>query len=229
MGCVMKPRIVALHGFLGRGGDWDAVRVASRADCEWSCPDLFAHGGCALDKTPSLPGKAWLAGYSFGARLALRWLADEPDRWHGALLLSVDPGNFQSDEQRAARKESDTAWAAAFRTEPWEALMSRWNAQPVFSASGAMHRAEKDFDRAKLADALEKFSVAGQFTDAERLDGAFVWMAGGDDAKFCGLLDRMRLSGFPGSFFVVPGAGHRLLHDAPMDTAAALDRLVATR
>lgn len=225
----MKPRIVALHGFLGCGSDWDAVRCASRAHCEWICPDLFARGGSQLDVSPSFPGKAWLAGYSFGARLALRWLANEPDRWRGALLLSVDPGNFQSDEQRIARRKSDAEWAAAFRDESWEKLIERWNTQPVFLGSVEPHRAEKDFDRAKLADALEKFSVHDQFTDAERLQGTFVWMAGGDDTKFCGLLDKMRLSGFPGSFFAVPGAGHRLLHDAPRDVAGALDRLVATR
>lgn len=224
----MRPRIVALHGFLGCGGDWGAVRASSQAGCEWMCPDLFAHGGPDPDVAPVFAGKAWLAGYSFGARLALRWLVNEPDRWHGALLLSVDPGNFQSDEQRAERKKSDAGWAASFRTESWDKLMARWNAQPVFSGSAGPRRAEGDFDRAKLAGALEKFSVAGDFTDVERLEGAFIWLAGGDDAKFRGLLDKMRLSGFPGSFFAVSGAGHRLLYDAPRDVAAALDRLVAT-
>lgn len=225
----MKPRIVALHGFLGCGRDWDAVRRASQADCDWTCPDLFASGGPDFGAPPTFPEKAWLAGYSFGARLALRWMAKEPSRWNGALLLSCDPGNFQGDEQRIARKEADAAWATAFRAESWDTLMSRWNAQAVFSGRSGPRRAEEDFDRAKLADTLERFSVADQFTDAARLDGAFVWMAGNDDAKFCGLLDKMRISGFPGSFFPVPGAGHRLLHDAPHDVAAALDRLVAKR
>jgi len=41
------------------------------------------------------------------------------------------------------------------------------------------------------------------------------------------LLDEMRHTGFPGSFFAVPDAGHRLLHDAPTAVAAALGRMVS--
>ena len=224
----MKLRVVALHGFLGRGADWDAVRAASRAGLEWVCPDLFAPG-VAADAPPDFSGKAWLAGYSFGGRLALRWMERYPGRWHGALLVSVDPGNFQSDAGRAARREADGAWARAFRAEPWGALVARWNAQAVFAGSAAPQREERDFAREKLAAALEECSVAGQFADPLRLGGALAWMAGEMDEKFRALLDRMRDAGFPGVFSAVPGAGHRLLHDAPVAVASALDFLVATR
>jgi hypothetical protein len=37
----------------------------------------------------------------------------------------------------------------------------------------------------------------------------------------------MRDTGFPGTFSVVPDAGHRLLPDAPRAVAEALDRLTA--
>jgi pimeloyl-ACP methyl ester carboxylesterase len=106
-------------------------------------------------------------------------------------------------------------------------LVSKWNAQDVFAGSAGQLREEKDFDRAKLAAALEDFSVADQFTDTMVLAGDFVWLAGDGDAKFRALLDEMRNAGFPGSFFPVPGAGHRLLQDAPAAVAAALDRLTA--
>jgi len=220
---------LALHGFLGCGRDWAAVRAATGGDVRWICPDLFAPGAGDLFTPPPLEGKAWLVGYSFGARLALRWLTGEPDRWHGALLLSVDPGNFQSEAGRRARRESDREWAVNFRRDPWDGLVARWNAQEVFAGHAHPRRDEGEFDREKLADAVEKFSVADQFTDTERLTGDFAWMAGEADGKFRGLLDEMRHTGFPGSFFVVPGAGHRLLHDAPEEVAARLGRLVAGR
>lgn len=223
----MSATIVALHGFLGRGSDWDAVRAASKADARWLCPDLFAPGAGDFFPVPRFEGKAWLAGYSFGARLALRWMTEQPDRWHGALLLSTNPGNFQTDAQREERRRTDRAWARDFRSEAWDVLVAKWNAQDVFAGSACQLREEKDFDRAKLAAALEDFSVADQFTDAMRLSGNFVWMAGEGDAKFRALLDEMRNAGFPGSFFPVPGAGHRLLHDAPEEVARALDRLTA--
>lgn len=218
---------MAVSGFLGCGRDWEAVRRESGDDIRWICPDLFAPGAQESFSAPAFEGRAWLAGYSFGGRLALRWLAESPERWHGALLLSVNPGNFQSDDGRMVRRRSDEQWAAAFRGEPWDTLVSRWNAQDVFANDAAPTRAESDFDREKLAAALEKFSVGDQFTDTTRLPGDIVWMAGAEDAKFSGLLDEMRHAGFPGSFFRVHGAGHRLLHEAPSEVAAALKRLVA--
>ena len=56
----MKPVILALSGFLGRGADWDAVRAASRADVQWICPDLFAPGD-TLWEPPETAAPCWLA------------------------------------------------------------------------------------------------------------------------------------------------------------------------
>lgn len=222
----MSTKIVALHGFLGRGSDWQAVREASADGWDWICPDLFAPGAAGFEP-PAVEGPCWLAGYSFGARLALRWLQQSPDRWRGALLLSVDPGNFQSDTDRAARRASDAAWAESFGRDGWEDLMCQWQVQPVLAGSPAPRRAEEDFDRGKLAQALLEYSVADQFTDALRLPPRLTWMAGGRDRKFVDLQTAMRDSGFPGTFVVVEGAGHRLLPEAPCAVASALDDLVA--
>lgn len=219
--------MVALHGFLGRGDDWAAVRGKSGENIRWICPDLFAPDTPDSFSAPAFEGRAWLAGYSFGGRLALRWLNEQPERWHGALLLSVNPGNFQSDGERAARRQHDAAWAEAFRREPWDVVTTKWNAQEIFAGRTALRRDEADFDREKLTAAMQKFSVADQFTDVTRLAGDLVWMAGAEDAKFTSLLEAMRQSGFPGSFFPVAGAGHRLLHEAPDAVAASVGRLVA--
>lgn len=218
--------VVALPGFLGRGRDWAEVRTASRAGLRWICPDLFAPGAEPL-RPPAVEGPCWLAGYSFGARLALRWLQDAPEKWEGALLLSVDPGNFQTEEERVARRKSDADWAAAFRTERWEVVTERWNAQAVFQDGAAPRREERDFDRGKLAAAFRDYSLADQFTDILRLPVQLVWMAGARDAKFVGRQNLMREAGFPGTFPVVGEAGHRLLLEAPEAVAGALDDLVA--
>jgi 2-succinyl-6-hydroxy-2,4-cyclohexadiene-1-carboxylate synthase len=168
-----------------------------------------------------------LAGYSFGARLALRWLQDAPEKWEGALLLSVNPGNFLTEEERVARRKSDAGWSAAFRTERWEVVTDRWNAQAVFQDGAAPLREEPDFDREKLAAAFRDCSVADQFTDILRLPTRLVWMAGARDGKFVRLQNQMRDAGFPGTFPVVGEAGHRLLLEAPEAVAGALDDLVA--
>lgn len=218
----MSVRILALHGFLGRGADWEPVRTALPRGWKWDCPDIF---GPSPWRAGDAGEGAWLAGYSFGARLALRLLAEEPGRWRGALLLSCNPGNFQTDAERAARRASDEAWADAFLAEEWGALTRRWDAQPVLAGAGPPRREEQDFDRAKLADALRSMSVSDAFTDPARLPERLAWVAGETDSKFCDLLGRMRASGFPGTFYAVPGAGHRLLREAPGAVAQALRAL----
>jgi len=221
----VKATVIALHGFLGKGSDWHDVRAASKAGLSWLCPDLFVADAAFLP--PAVEGPVWLAGYSFGARLALRWMQDEPDRFLGALLLSVNPGNFQSDEDRAVRHSADSVWADRFRGENWNDLVLAWNAQDVFGGQPAHDRSEANYDRAKLAFALENFSVADQFTDPSRLPSRITWLAGSRDTKFRTLLDDMGNAGFPGTFLRVDGAGHRLLREAPEAVAAALDDLVA--
>ena len=221
----MTGLLIALHGFLGRGRDWDAVRAKSECGLEWICPDLFAAG--ASFEPPVVDGPCWLAGYSFGARLALSWMQREPQRWSGALLLSANPGNFQSDQERTARRAADDRWAEAFRQDPWNDVLDRWNAQEVLAGGTAPLRTESHYDRAKLSAALRDFSVAGQFTDPLRLPSNLVWMTGERDGKFVTLQASMRDAGFPGTFPLVEGAGHRLLVEAPDAVAAALDHLVA--
>ena len=222
----MKTTLIALHGFLGRGSDWDLVRAASKSALDWQCPDLFSSGASSFD-APVTDRPCWLAGYSFGARLALRWMQEAPDRYLGALLVSANPGNFQTDDERTARRMADKMWADKFRRQPWSEVMGEWNAQQVFAPDSAPFRDENDFDREKLAVALEEFSVAAQFTDPLRLPSRLIWLAGARDGKFCALLDDMRNAGFPGTFLRVDDAGHRLLHSAPGAVAAALDDLVA--
>ncbi len=223
----MKPRVVALHGFLGCGADWDAVRTATSHDAEWICPNLFSPSSDDLNVERNQGGKAWLAGYSLGGRLALRWLVEEPERWHGALLLSVNPGNFQSDAERQSRRIADAAWAQAFQNDEWSSLMRRWNTQGVLLGKKPPQRYEADFDRHKLAAALEHFSVADQSTDPSQLTLPLLWMCGERDQKFSSLLNSLRVANFPGGFQIVPDAGHRLLHEAPHAVAEALDLLMA--
>lgn len=222
----MKSHLVALHGFLGQGSDWDAVRAASKAGLAWSCPDLFGRGAATFD-APDVDGPCWLAGYSLGARLALAWMQKDPARWRGALLLSVNPGNFQTDAERAARRQADEMWAAAFADAPWAEVVARWHNQPVLAAGYVPRRDECDFNRQALAGALRNFSTADQFTDPLRLLARLTWMAGARDGKFTALQTSMREAGFPGTFLVVEQAGHRLLAEAPDAVAAALDDLVA--
>src|SRR3954451_3505333 len=135
-----RPTIVALHGFLGRGSDWDFLR-----------DDGFDVATPPLDAIP--PRGDVLLGYSLGGRLALHALLAGAS-YTRAIFVSTGLGlEYGREERRAA----DEHWAERFEHDDWASLMRDWNAQPVFGGHEAV-REERDYDRAALARQLREWS-----------------------------------------------------------------------
>jgi hypothetical protein len=86
-------------------------------------------------------------------------MQDAPDRYLGAVLLSVNPGNFQSDDERAVRRAADDLWAEAFRKDPWNDVSARWNSQDVLACTCWFHSSGKT---------LRRSSVGGGFVDRRK-------------------------------------------------------------
>ena len=183
--------MTALHGFLGRGADWDDVLPGS-----WSRPDwlpLFDSAASLEDVASNLNQTAEgdvLLGYSMGGRIALHMLIADPQRWRRAVIVSASPGITESE--RPSRLANDQRWAQRFRTDDWDAVIADWNAQPVFSQDppDRLPRRELDFDRELLARALVVGSVANQRDlreDLARLQVPILWIAGAKDAKYASL------------------------------------------
>jgi len=221
--------ILALHGFLGRGSDWDFLRDAG---FEVVAPDLFGpavtpnvsegpggardasrHIRAALPPRPRGPRGA-LVGYSLGGRLALH-VANDYDL---AVIISagITPGD-------AVREAADDAWARRFESDDWETLIRDWNAQPVFGGHVA-HRDEHDFDRRALARALRDWSPAVLMPpDLTTITTRVLWIAGERDAKYVAE-GRRAVSLLPNATLaVVEGAGHRVPFERP-DAVVALLR-----
>ena len=112
--------ILALHGFTGRGSDWDLLRAALPGRT-WNAPDLPGHGPApelpadwpahrrAIEKAcTALPEKPVLTGYSMGGRLALRAALALPGKFSALVLIGASPG-LETEAERAARRESDAA------------------------------------------------------------------------------------------------------------------------
>src|SRR5581483_4684719 len=81
----------------------------------------------------SAPEGAALVGYSLGGRLALHGVLSEPDRY-GALILVGANAGIEDADARAARREADEQLAAWIETQPIEAVVERWERQPVFAS-----------------------------------------------------------------------------------------------
>lgn len=195
--------LICLHGFLGRGSDWDFLRDAG---FDVKAPSLFS--GDSLDAiSPSLDDV--LLGYSMGARLVLQLM--QTFRVAKAVLVSAgltfhEPG----------RKDLDETWAKRFESEPWDALMTAWNSQAVFGGrKNPLARNEADFDRRKLADAQRDWSPATLHASISHIAVPTLWIAGDKDKKYVEAAKRAVEKTPNAELWICPDAAHRVPWEQP--------------
>jgi len=222
--------IIALHGNLGSPDDWSGLSLPGlRAVDLWAFSSLsFAEFAdeLATTMTEGLE-KPVIAGYSLGGRLALHAMARHPERWSGAIILSAHPG-LCCTEDRIARRVSDEIWARDARKMEWGTFLEKWNRQTVLDGGGGfatLSQLALESRREAIACAFESWSL-GRQEDLRRSLSSFQspvrWITGERDEKFT------RLGAEMGGVFerfnhaVIPGCGHRLLHEG----AGVLARLL---
>ena len=206
--------LICLHGFLGRGADWDFLREAG---FDVRAPSLFA--GDSIDFVrPSADDI--LLGYSMGARIVLQLM--KTHRVASAVLVSAgvapaEPGRSELDETWAKRFESD---------EPWESIIDAWNRQTVFAGrANPLTRNEADYDRKKLAAALREPRIL-------HLSGISVptlWIAGEDDVKYREATRRAAEQLPNAELWICPGAAHRVPWEQPQRFSARLKEFTTKR
>ena len=195
--------IWCLHGFLGRGADWDFLRDAG---FEIKAPSLFK--GDSLDDIRPTANDI-LLGYSMGARLALQVM--QKHRIAKAVLVSAgltfhEPG----------RKELDETWATRFESEAWPSLMDAWNGQAVFGGrANPLPRNESDYERGRLAAALRDWSSAVLHVPLDKITVPTLWIAGEHDKKYTDAakraVDKLRNA----QLWICPDAAHRVPWEQP--------------
>lgn len=159
-----------------------------------------------------------LVGYSMGGRLALAYAVRNPGRVGRLVLESASPG-LETEEERAARRESDEALARRIEKDGVEAFADHWESLPLFESQRglppevrAVHRAGRLRNHpASLAASLRGLGTGALPSYWGSLAGLRVpalILVGGRDRKFeeigarmAGLLSDARLA-------EVPGAGH---------------------
>lgn len=202
--------LICLHGFLGRGSDWDFLRDAG---FDVKAPSLFS--GDALDDVRPA-AKDTLLGYSMGARLAMRLL--QTHRVKNAVLVSagltfVEPG----------RRELDETWAKRFESESWQSVTDAWNSQAVFGGRpNPLPRNEADYDRSKLAAAMRDWSPAVLHTHLDGINVPTLWIAGEDDKKYVDAARRAVEKLPDAQLWICPGAAHRVPWENPQAFIARL-------
>jgi 2-succinyl-6-hydroxy-2,4-cyclohexadiene-1-carboxylate synthase len=227
-----------LHGFAGAPEAWDDVIVA------WPDPRppvaiaLPGHGSADVRATweanldvvaerVRAAGAQIVVGYSLGARLALGLVARDPEL--RAILISVNPGI--GDDERAARRAQDAAWATRLRVDGIDAFLAAWQAQPLFASQARVAeeiRARRSTWRSRLepeqlARALEVMGLA-EMPDYRAtlasLAPRVLLVVGREDAKFLAIARAHAAV----ACIELQGCGHDPTLERPRDLAEAIAR-----
>lgn len=223
--------ILALHGFLGEGKDFEPMingLSSMGLKAEWFCPNFFKPGSKfnlgSLSELASqlnsefltVKGPKILFGYSMGGRIALEAFKKAPDQWSKVVLFSTHLGLGDAAAQRD-RIRADEVWANRFLNDAWSEVLSDWDAQEVFRGDEiATSSLEIDFDRQRLAQALQNLSVSRQALfsglDLSSFHSQISFFVGQRDAKFIGQYKLLKEQGIIRDYFEVEDCGHRILN-----------------
>ena len=180
-----------------------------------------------LDRADSTaPEGAAVVGYSMGGRLALHAALAEPSRCRALTLVGVSAGVPDPDARRAADEEL-AAWIEA---SPIEAVVDRWERQPVFATQSpglvaAQRPGRLSHQPAELARLLR---TAGQgamppvWDRLPELDLPVLCMAGALDETYVAAGRRMASLLPRGTLRTIPEAGHAPQLEEPDAVAAEL-------
>jgi 2-succinyl-6-hydroxy-2,4-cyclohexadiene-1-carboxylate synthase len=230
------PPLVLLHGFTGAGALWAAHAEALAPRFRVVAPDLLGHGASGAPADPRrhaiepavadlaalLDGlgieRTALCGYSMGGRIALAFAVEHPERVIALAIEGASPG-IADQAERAARAETDNAWAERLARDGLAAFVDAWMAQPLFASQAGLAEAARAAARAQrlandpagLAACLRGLGTGHQPSYWHRLHALpmpTLLLAGAHDAKFQAV-GRAMQEGIPeATLRVVPGAGH---------------------
>lgn len=223
----------AIHGFLGKGSDWDVLQMKQLEPVEI---DSFSGSSLSVwadqlntyieehGSSPSI-----LMGYSLGGRLALHALCQKPSLWQAAIIISAHPGLARPD-LKEERLKNDSLWAKRFEEEPWEYLMTSWNSQAIFSQDNSVPiRQEREYERLQLAKQLRSFSLGHQADLKEPLSSLpipVLWMVGEKDQKFREAAQTIELSHPLSQHVTIEQVGHRLMWTEPLKVRQHIERFL---
>ncbi|EOY6969720.1 2-succinyl-6-hydroxy-2,4-cyclohexadiene-1-carboxylate synthase [Proteus mirabilis] len=232
------PWLVWLHGLLGDSHEWETVIKACH-EYPSLVIDLPRHGNSAsigvnnfVEMSALLHDTLkeydinhyWLIGYSLGGRIAMYHACfGETSGLMGLIVEGGNPGLYDAIE-RQNRIAHDKRWAARFRNEPINDVLTQWYQQPVFADLSDEKRqllVKKRSSNAGfcIAESLETLSLGHQpwlVAELQQLTLPFIWLCGEQDKKFQSIAQQYSLP-----LTTIPQAGHNA-HQAQPDAYAAV-------
>jgi 2-succinyl-6-hydroxy-2,4-cyclohexadiene-1-carboxylate synthase len=229
--------VLFLHGFLGRGAQWEEVAAPLRQRWSVLTPDLPGHGNNLngdlhtpltfdrlVDELAEILdtrkiARLALVGYSLGGRLALHFACRFPQRVACLVLESSSPGILEADE-RARRLEEDRQRANVIMQEGLPVFVERWYRQPLFASlqqrpdllTKVQHAARQNDPRwmAKVIYELSPGRQTPLWDCLPRLKMPALLIAGEQDKKYSALMAEMAIRLPHAHLVIAPRAGHNV-------------------
>jgi 2-succinyl-6-hydroxy-2,4-cyclohexadiene-1-carboxylate synthase len=219
-------QVLAVHGFLGQGSDWDLVKGQS-----WQTPSLFSHkslipltalkdANLALNETYRSTDLA--IGYSLGGRILL----SEPGAWKKLVIIA---SNFLAPqaEERRIKSQLESSFIELLKNNKWSEFLAEWNKQPIFKTVKQVPKRQiEDYSISKLIAAIEFLSVTKETVSLEVLSERreqITWVVGERDLKYLDLYKSYKANGVIEHLIVIKDAGHRVLFDNPKELRLQLE------
>jgi 2-succinyl-6-hydroxy-2,4-cyclohexadiene-1-carboxylate synthase len=170
-----------------------------------------------------------LVGYSMGGRLVLHAALADPGRYSALVLLGAHPG-IEDAGARTARREADEQLATWIEGQSMDAVVDRWEGQPVFASQSRVLRdlqreGRLDHDPALLARLLRsggQGAVEPVWDRLGELTMPVLVLAGALDEPYVVAGARLAAALPNGKAATVMGAGHAAHLEEPAATAAAI-------
>jgi 2-succinyl-6-hydroxy-2,4-cyclohexadiene-1-carboxylate synthase len=242
--------LVLLHGFTGRGDNWQAVAAQLAESCPVITVDLLGHGGTDAPADPQrygmaesaqdlvdllaqvTPGPFNLLGYSMGGRLALYLAVTYPQLVNKLILESASPG-LAGAAERAARVRSDEALADRIEREGIAAFVNYWEKIPLFASQQRLPAATRQrlHDQrlqnrpTGLANSLRGMGTGVQpalWDQLPELTMPVLLLTGEFDQKFCEIATQMAALLPNARHQTIAEAGHTIHLERPAAYAAAV-------
>ena len=237
------PALLLLHGFTGRGENWDPLIHAIGGRRRTIAVDLIGHGETESPPAAARYSMAWavrdfsalldsvqevqadVLGYSLGGRVALQLAARAPDRVRALILESASPGIADPDE-REARIRADEELADRIEGDGLERFIDYWERIPLFASQASLqaeiletHRSQRlRNSEVGLANSLRGMGAGAQTSLWHQLGHIRVptlALAGDLDDKYRDVAGQLG-DLMPGSrSHIIHGAGHTVHLEQP--------------
>lgn len=246
------PAALLLHGFTGSKKSWSALFPLLEGRFRLLAVDLPGHGESGAPASPQryrmeevaadlaelvreLAGEpVHLLGYSMGGRLALFFALQYPELVRSLALESASPG-LEGEAEREARRAADEALAERIEAQGVEAFVAEWERLPLFASQASLpEEVRRALRIQRLRNRPEGLagSLRGMGTGAQpslwgrlpELRPRTLLVAGTLDEKFSALNRRMAEAIPTARPELVPGAGHSVHLERPLEYAKLLQR-----